>query len=94
MPISFPEATLGANVGVPTLEGTSVTLKVPPGTPSGKTFRVKGRGVTSGSKVGDLLVTVVVDVPSNLSAAERTALEALADVLQDPGRPVEERSGS
>lgn len=94
VPISFPEAALGANVGVPTLEGTSVTLKIPPGTPSGKTFRVKGRGVTSGSKVGDLLVTVVVDVPSHLSAAERTAIEALADVLQDPGRPVEERSGS
>lgn len=94
VPISFPEAALGANVGVPTLEGTTVTLKVPPGTPSGKTFRVKGRGVTSGSTSGDLLVTVVVDVPSRLSDAERSAIEALADVLQEPGRPVAERSGT
>ncbi len=94
VPVSFPEAALGANVGVPTLEGTTVTLKVPPGTPSGKTFRVKGRGVTSGSKSGDLLVTVVVDVPAHLTDAERTAIEALADVLQDPGRPAEERSGA
>ncbi len=94
IPVSFPEAALGANVGVPTLEGSTVTLKVPAGTASGKTFRVKGRGVASGSTRGDLLVTVVVDVPTNLSDAERKAIEALADVLQDPGRPVEERSGA
>ena len=87
IPISFAEAALGANVGVPTMEGTSVTLKVPPGTASGKTFRVKGRGVASASKTGDLLVTVVVQVPTKLSDAERTAVEALADVLSDPERP-------
>lgn len=87
IPISFAEAALGANVGVPTMEGTSVTLKVPPGTASGKTFRVKGRGVASASKTGDLLVTVVVQVPTKLSDAERTAIEALADVLSDPERP-------
>ena len=68
------------------MDGSTVTLKVPAGTPSGKTFRVKGRGVTTGSKTGDLLVTVDVDVPTKLSDAERRAVEALADVLQDNGR--------
>lgn len=86
VPISFPEAVLGARVGVPTMDGSTVTLKVPAGTPSGKTFRVKGRGVTTGSKTGDLLVTVDVDVPTKLSDAERRAVEALAEVLQDNGR--------
>lgn len=86
VPITFPEAALGAKVGVPTMDGSTVTLKVPAGTPSGKTFRVKGRGVTSGSKTGDLLVTVDVDVPTKLSAAERRAIEALGDVLADAGR--------
>lgn len=90
VPISFPEAALGARVGVPTMEGTTVKLKVPAGTPSGKTFRVKGRGVTSASKTGDLLVTVVVDVPTTLSDAERAAVEALADALDGPARSEED----
>lgn len=81
VPISFPEAALGAKVGVPTMEGSTVTLKVPSGTPSGKTFRVKGRGVTSGSATGDLLVTVVVEVPTKISDQERQAIEALAEAL-------------
>lgn len=87
IPISFAEAALGAKVGVPTMDGTTVTLKVPAGTPSGKTFRVKGRGVASTSKTGDLLVTVTVQVPTKMSDAERTAIEALADVLSEPQRP-------
>lgn len=86
VPITFPEAALGAKVGVPTMEGATVTLKVPPGTPSGKTFRVKGRGVTSASATGDLLVTVVVEIPSKLSDQAREAIEALADVLDEPAR--------
>ena len=90
VPVSFPEAALGAKVGVPTMEGGTVTLKVPPGTPSGKTFRVKGRGVTSSSKTGDLLVTVVVDVPTKLSDHAREAIEALADVLDEPDRSPDE----
>ena len=84
IPISFPEAALGAKVGVPTLEGSTVTLKVPPGTPSGKTFRVKGRGVASAAGTGDLLVTVVVEVPAKLSDRARDAIEALADALDEP----------
>ena len=77
IPVTFPEAALGANVTVPTLEGGPVTVKVPGGTRSGRTFRVKGRGIDNGKGKGDLLVTVEVAVPSKLTAAERKAVEAL-----------------
>lgn len=77
VPITFPEAALGAEIRVPTLHADPVTLRIPPGTTSGKTFRVKGRGVATGSTTGDLLVTVDVAVPSELSTAERKAVEAL-----------------
>ncbi len=76
VPITFPEATLGADITVPTLDGGSVRLRIPPGTRSGRTFRVKGKGVATPKGTGDLLATVEVAVPSKLSSAERKALEA------------------
>jgi molecular chaperone DnaJ len=82
VPISFTEAALGANVTAPTLEGT-VTLKVPPGTPSGKTFRVSGKGISTPQGNGDLLVTVDVTVPEQLSDEEREVLERLRDLESD-----------
>ena len=85
LPITFAEAALGAEVTVPTLDGT-VVLRVPPGTRSGKTFRVKGRGVADEKGAGDLLVTVEVAVPTKLSAAEREAIEALAAASPDSPR--------
>ena len=78
VPVTFPELALGTELTVPTLEGAKVRLRVPPGTRSGRTFRVKGRGVQSKKETGDLLVTVEVAVPQKLSAAERKAVEALA----------------
>ena len=77
VPISFDEAALGADIKVPTLGGAPVTVKIPAGTPSGRTFRVRGRGVTrkDGTK-GDLLVTVEVQVPAALSDEARSAIEA------------------
>ncbi len=76
VPVTFPEAALGAEVKVPTLGGPSVTLKVPAGTSNGRTFRVRGKGVgrRDGSR-GDLLVTVEVAVPQKLSAEAADALE-------------------
>ncbi|MGH3657079.1 MAG: DnaJ C-terminal domain-containing protein, partial [Micromonosporaceae bacterium] len=75
VPITFPEATLGTELRVPTLEG-SVAVRVPAGTPSGRTFRVRGKGgpKRSGSGTGDLLVTVEVVVPMELSEQARKAL--------------------
>lgn len=81
VPVTFPEAALGADIAVPTLDGETVTLRLPPGTRSGRTLRVKGHGVPSGSNggaPGDQLVTVEVAVPAKLSAAERKAVEELA----------------
>jgi molecular chaperone DnaJ len=87
VPVSFPEATLGTTLTVPTL-GVPVTLRVPAGTPSGRTFRVKGRGVPAGKRsgTGDLLVTVEVQVPEKLSDEQRAAVEALAAVVEPPAR--------
>ncbi len=78
VPITYPEAVLGVDLRVPTLDGR-VTLRVPPGTPSGRTLRVRGRGVPSrDGHVGDLLVTVEVTVPKSLSDEARTTLEKFA----------------
>ena len=86
VPITFAEAALGADIKVPTLDGDPVTIRVPSGTPSGKTFRVRGRGVQTQRSRGDLLVTVVIDVPLEPTEAERTALEALAQASSESPR--------
>jgi len=78
LPITYPEAALGAQVQVPTLDGP-VTLKVPAGTPTGKTFRIKGKGVPTKGGHGDLLATVQVDVPGKLSKHEKELLRQLQD---------------
>jgi len=89
VPITFAEAALGAQVKVPTLTGP-VTVKVPPGTPSGKTVRVRGRGIKAAKGTGDLLVTFDVAVPQKLSSEERAAIEALATTLSaDPREHLE-----
>ncbi|HVE46036.1 MAG TPA: molecular chaperone DnaJ [Acidimicrobiales bacterium] len=77
LPITYPEAVMGVTVKVPTLD-EPVSLRIPPGTPSGKTLRVRGRGVPMPNGTGDLLVTVEVVVPHELSDEEREAVEALA----------------
>jgi molecular chaperone DnaJ len=79
VPVTFAEAALGAQIDVPTLDGETVRLKVAPGTPSGRTLRVKGRGVTTSKGTGDLLVTVNVVVPQKLDADARAAVEAFAE---------------
>lgn len=78
VPITFAEAVLGADVDLPTLTAEPVTIRIPPGTRSGRTFRVRGRGVTSGKGTGDLLATVEIDVPLDLDDDQRRAVEALA----------------
>jgi molecular chaperone DnaJ len=78
VPVTYPEATLGATVSVPTPEG-SVTVKVKPGTEDGTLLRVKGKGAPKlkGSGKGDLLARVKLSVPKKLSKAEKEAVEAL-----------------
>lgn len=88
VPVTFPEAALGADITVPTLNGGPVTLRLPQGTRSGRTLRVKSNGVPSpsGAKAGDLLVTVEVAVPVTLSDAERKAVEDLAAASRESPR--------
>ena len=81
VPVTFPEVVLGATITVPTLEHP-VTLKVPAGTRSGRVLRVRGRGVPAASGAGDLLVSVEVAVPDQLSDSEREAVVALGDLMK------------
>lgn len=86
VPISFVTAALGGSIEVPTLEGR-VTLKIPPETQTAKVFRIRGKGVKSvrGYGVGDLLCTVVVETPVNLSKEQKALLTQLQESL-DAGK--------
>jgi molecular chaperone DnaJ len=77
VPVAFDEAALGSTLEVPTLDGSTVKVKLPAGTPSGRVLRVKGRGVErKGHPKGDLLAKVEVAVPQRLSDEAREAVEA------------------
>ncbi|MCW2829899.1 MAG: dnaJ [Aeromicrobium sp.] len=81
VPVAFDEAALGAQIQVPTLDGPPVRIKIPAGTPTGRTFRATGKGgATKTGGRGDLLVTVEVQVPAELSDEARTAVEALREL--------------
>ena len=86
VPVTFSEAALGANLRVPTLNGP-VTLKIPAGTASGRTFRVRGKGAPRPrGGAGDLLVTVQVDVPQRLSKEEKELLSRLQEIQRESPR--------
>lgn len=78
VPVTFAEAALGSVVEVPTLNG-STKIRVPAGTQNGKNLRVSGKGVETASGTGDLLVTIEVAVPTELTEEQRTLLEALRE---------------
>lgn len=84
VPVSFTEAALGADLEIPTLTGT-VSLNIPPGTPSDKVFRIKGKGFPhfGGFGSGDLYVKVLVDVPGYLSYEQKELLKQLAEASVD-----------
>ena len=88
IPIKFTLAALGGNVEVPTLSGRA-TLKIPAATPSGTTFRLRGKGIPSlrGGTQGDQLVRVQVEVPQSLTADQRRILEEFARVSGDANEP-------
>jgi molecular chaperone DnaJ len=96
VPVRFDEAALGADIAVPTVKGEKVTLRVPPGTDNGRTFRVKGKGAPRrDGTLGDLLVTVQVETPKSLDDASRSAIEALRDAVagHDPRAELLNRGG-
>ncbi|MCL2883460.1 MAG: DnaJ domain-containing protein [Coriobacteriia bacterium] len=90
LPLSFAEAALGADVVIPAPDGTNVKIRVPAGTPDGKVFMVKGKGAprVKNDGNGNLLATVRVAVPKELSAAQRAALEAFVAASEAGERDV------
>jgi len=83
VPVSFPEAVLGAQIEVPTLDGGTVRLKVPAGFRPGQVLRARGRGVRTPRRTGDLLVTVQIAVPQRISSRARKALEEFAELTRE-----------
>ncbi|GLY13880.1 DnaJ domain-containing protein [Kineosporia rhizophila] len=79
VPVTFPEAVFGTEIEVPTPDGARVKLKVPAGTPSGRTLRARGRGVKTAKRTGDLLVTLQVAVPQRVDGKAREALRTFAE---------------
>ena len=79
LPLNIAQATLGTKVAVRTLEGRKVTVKIPPGTPSGKRFRVRGQGIRKGESRGDLIVEVSISVPEKLTDEQERMMREFAD---------------
>ena len=83
LPVTFAEATIGADIKVPTLAGDDVTVRLAAGTPTGRVLRVKGRGITKGSTVGDLLVTIEVQVPRRIEGEALETLKKFAELIAE-----------
>jgi molecular chaperone DnaJ len=83
LPVTFAEATLGADIKVPTLSGEEVTVRLAPGTANGRVLRIKGHGVKGANGVGDLLVSVEVQVPQRVTPKAQKALEEFAADMAD-----------
>jgi molecular chaperone DnaJ len=93
IPVTFPQAALGANVMIPTLEREEEKLHIPAGTQTGSTFRIKGRGVSKrgGSARGDLYVTVNVAVPTKLSREQKDLLARFNDTIETENKPIQKK---
>ena len=87
IPLLFTEAALGASIKIPTLT-KSVTLKIPPGTPSGKTFKIRGEGIApQGRRSGDLYVKIFITPPVNLSRSAKKHLEKFKEQFESGDSP-------
>ena len=79
VPLNIAQATLGTKISVRTLDGKKVAIRIPPGTPSGKRFRVRGQGIQKGDKKGDLIVEVSIQVPEKLSEEQERMMKEFAE---------------
>jgi molecular chaperone DnaJ len=77
--INIAQATLGSKISVKTLDDTKLAVKIPPGTPTGKRFRIKGHGIKKDDRSGDLIVEVQVDVPEKLTEEQEKAMKEFAE---------------
>jgi molecular chaperone DnaJ len=79
VPINIAQATLGSRISVTTLDGKKVAIRIPPGTPNGKRFRVRSQGIHKDDRLGDLIVQVEVHVPDKLTDEQEKAMKEFAD---------------
>lgn len=82
--INVAQATLGSKISVPTLEEKTIALRIPPGTPSGKRFRVRNHGIHKASHRGDLIVEIEIEVPAKLTAEQEKAMKEFAEATGLP----------
>lgn len=96
VPIRFDEAVNGADIKVPVLDGPAVTIRIPAGTKTGAKFRARGKGVVRPEKSGDLIVSVDIAVPKDLTAEAQKALNEFAAATQDfdPREELMRKSGN
>ena len=94
LPVTITEATLGADISVPTLSGDEVKVRLAAGTPNGKKLKIKGHGVARNHEQGDLIVTIDVQVPQRVDAKAKKALEDFAAATQEfnPRADLKQRS--
>jgi len=79
VPINIAQATLGSKISVKTLDGKKVLIKIPPGTASGKRFRVRGQGIQKADKKGDLIVEVRIETPEKLTEEQERMMREFAE---------------
>jgi molecular chaperone DnaJ len=79
IPINIAQATLGSKVSVRTIDGKKITVRIPPGTPGGKRFRVRGQGVQKASQRGDMILEVQIAVPENLTDEQQEMMKQFAE---------------
>jgi molecular chaperone DnaJ len=79
VPLNIAQATLGSKISVKTLDEKKVTIRIPPGTPSGKRFRVRGQGIAKAEHRGDLIVEVTIAVPEHLSEEQERMMREFAE---------------
>src|SRR5581483_522159 len=79
VPLNIAQATLGSKISVRTLDGKNVAIKIPPGTPAGKRFRVPGQGIVKDSAKGDLIVEVTINVPDKLTEEQERMMKEFAE---------------
>jgi len=79
VPLNIAQATLGSKISVRTIDDKKVALRIPPGTPSGKRFRVRGQGIKKGEQQGDLIVEVQINVPETLTEEQEKMMKDFAE---------------
>ena len=94
LPVTFTEATLGADITVPTMSGEDVKVRLAPGTSNGKKLKIKGHGIHRNHEQGDLILTIDVQVPQRVDGKAKQALEDFAEATKefDPRVDLKQRS--